>query len=92
MDLCPFFLEKVMAYEKPTVTGRPLTPESLTRIKKFLAMVAKKPGTSNVAIASKLGMGTLKCSVLGKRLEQQGYLKIQRADDGGLLYYPVKNG
>ena len=81
-----------MTYEKPAVTGRPLTPESLARIKKFITTVAKKPGVSIVAVASKLGMSTLKCSVLGKRLEQQGYLKIQRSDDGGLLYFPGENG
>jgi hypothetical protein len=80
-----------MAYLRPAVTGRPLTPESLARIRKLLAIVAKKPGISNVAVAYRLEMGTLKCSVLGKRLEQQGFLEIRRSEDGGLLYYPGKN-
>jgi hypothetical protein len=54
-------------------------------------MVTKKPGVTNIVVAGKLEMTTLKCSVLGKRLEKQGYLKIQRSEDGGLLYYPGKN-
>lgn len=83
-------LSKIMQKYKPSVLGRPLSPEVLAIFTNMLKTVKKNPGISNVELSGKLGIRSLQCSTLGKRLEAQKELKIVR-EGRAIFYHPVDN-
>ncbi|HVJ70560.1 MAG TPA: winged helix-turn-helix transcriptional regulator [Sphingomicrobium sp.] len=60
--------------------GRPPLPETMDRMKRMVREIQKEPGIMSAKLARKLGISSLECAALARRLERRKILKIERAD------------
>jgi ribosomal protein S25 len=68
--------------------GRPVKTETLDLMEKIRVEIAKAKQIPNSLLADNLGIKTLKCSVLAKRLESEGLISIDKSL--GYLNYTYK--
>lgn len=81
---------KAAAAEKETASdsrpGRQPKPETVEMLGKLTKLAARKNGVTNIDAAAELGVTTLKASVLGRRLADQGVLNMVKDDNGRVTY------
>lgn len=56
--------------------GRPPLPETRDRMKQMLKAIQKEPGIQSAKLARQLGISSLECSTLAKRLAKRGFITI----------------
>jgi hypothetical protein len=66
--------------------GRPPKPETMTEMQKMVKVIKAEPGIRSAKLAQKLGMTSLRCAMLGRRLAKQGKIVIERQPDRALAY------
>lgn len=58
--------------------GRPSLPQTIKTMEKMVELVQAEPGIPSAKLARKLGLDSLQCSTLAKRLAKQGILVIEK--------------
>jgi Mn-dependent DtxR family transcriptional regulator len=66
--------------------GRPPLPETRARMEKMIREIEKDPGIRSVKLAKLLGVTSLECATLAKRLRRRGFITVGHKDRA-LVYY-----
>lgn len=53
---------------------------------KMIEEVGKEPGIKSAKLANKLGIDSMKCAVLGKRLAARGHLVLEKDPSRAIIY------
>lgn len=65
--------------------GRPPLKKTLAQMRKMLTQIEKNPHIQSARLAKLVGIDSLRCSVLARRLEARGLIVV--AKDGRTLSY-----
>lgn len=60
--------------------GRPPLPETVKRMERMVKEIQKEPGIKSAKLARMLGITSLECSTLARRLAKRDVLVIGKAD------------
>jgi hypothetical protein len=60
--------------------GRPPLPETRKRLEKMVAEIQREPGIKSAKLARKIGVTSLECATLARRLKKRGIIEIGKAD------------
>lgn len=70
--------------------GRPPLPETMETMTQMVEAIRVEPGIRSAKLAKQVGLTSLQCSTLAKRLEKRGFITITR--DNRTLTYKVAKG
>ncbi len=72
--------------EAETKRGRTPFPETVELMGKLTKLAKRKKGVTNLEASESLGVSTMRCSVLGRRLINTGVLTSDRDERGRVTY------
>jgi len=66
--------------------GRPMSNETMKLLKKMVSRIGQEPGIPSGKLARELGIKTVLCSKLARRLEKRGFVSIDKTPSNSLTY------
>ena len=60
--------------------GRPTSPDMVQVMHKMIKLIGKEPGIPSARLAKILGLSSIRCSTLARRLQKKDLIKIDKQD------------